>query len=419
MLIPSSRIVALQGRIPKVELEQLYKEECLSVIEIARKLGVMDHEVINLLTAYGILGRYNSRTQIKQPNSREGRGKLQRQVSKEDLAKLYHEEGLSLEDIARKFGVTRMGVHHLLRSYGIQTRGRSDARILAYTKGKLEGKSTADLRESLFSRWSQPMAYLLGYIFTDGTLVRLSPGTCRVTISSIDREHLEKMAAILGGGVKVDTRTQSKRGFSGTENRYIFSIGFTRPRMIDDLRRLGLTERKSLTMQFPDVPEEFVWDFIRGCWDGDGSIMLEGASLVVAYTSGSFGFVSTMRERMQNYDLGRLTIYTRQPDGVKTKNLSYSMKIKGKKAVQFCVYLYDRVPSNLILTRKFLVYEYWRKPGEREQSHASRLGHMMDVEAFDWSSQTEADANDMGATRRGAIEQRPGDGSGVMTLGKR
>jgi len=62
MLIPSSRIVALQGRIPKAELGRLYKEECLSVIEIAQKLGVMDHEVINLLTAYGILGRYDSRS---------------------------------------------------------------------------------------------------------------------------------------------------------------------------------------------------------------------------------------------------------------------------------------------------------------------------------------------------------------------
>ena len=369
MLIPSSRIIALQGRIPKAELERLYKEECLSVIEIAQKLGVMDHEVINLLTAYGILGRYDSRTQIKGPNSREGRGKLQRQVSKEDLGKLYQEEGLSLGDIAQKFGVTRTAVHHLLESYGIQTRSQSDARILAYVKGKFEGKSTADLRESLFSRWSQPMAYLLGYIFTDGTLTRLAPGTCRVMISSIDREHLEKVAAILGDGVKIETRTQSKRGFSGAEDRYIYSFGFTRPGMIDDLRRLGLTERKSLTMPFPDVPEEFLRDFIRGCWDGDGSIMVRDSyghkHLRASFVCGSEVFIQELRGRLNNRGFGRLTIYTRESDGVKTKNRSYSLVMTATPAVKFCEFLYDNVPSSLFLMRKYLVYEHWRLEAEK------------------------------------------------------
>ena len=361
MFIAPSRIVALQGRIPKAELGRLYNEECLSVIEIAQKFGVLDHEVVNLLTAYGILGRYNSRTQTNRPNSGRGRGKLQRQVSQEDLAKLYHEEGLSLEDIARKFGVTRTAVHHLLESYGIQTRSQSDARILAYVKGKFEGKSTADLRESLFSRWSQPMAYLLGYIFTDGRLTRLSPGTCRVTISSIDREHLEKLAAILGDGVKVETRTQSKRGFSGTEDRHIYSIGFTRPGMIDDLRRLGLTERKSLTMKFPDVPEGFLRDFMRGCWDGDGSIVLRDnygyKHLRASFVCGSEVFIQGLRDRLNNRGFGRLTIYTRDSDGVKTKNRSYSLAMTATPAVKFCEFLYDNVPQELLLTRKFLIYK--------------------------------------------------------------
>jgi hypothetical protein len=297
---------------------------------------------------------------VREQHPSRGRGRLQRQVSKGDLVRLYHDEGLSLQEIAQKFGVTRPAVHQLLKSHGIETRDRSKARVLALSKGKFEGKSTATLHESLFSQWSQPMAYLLGYIFTDGSLVAVRGGYI-VTISSTDDEHLEKLAAILGEGVPIRKYKQSKKGFSGTEDRYIHSISFTRPTMMEDLCKLGLTERKSLTMPFPDVPEEFLRDFIRGCWDGDGSIMLRDRwghkSLVAVFTTGSLAFVSNMRARLQKYGFGRLTIHTQHSDGVKTKNPAYRMMILSSHAIAFCQFLYDDVPDEFLLARKFLIYK--------------------------------------------------------------
>lgn len=213
---------------------------------------------------------------LRLPKTHKTHGRIRGRVTRDELVRLYHEEGLSLEDIAQRFEVTRTAVGLLLKRYGIPARDQSRARILAFSKGKFKHRSTARLRESLFSQWSQPMAYpyLLGYIFTDGSLSRVGQGAFRVSISSIDRGHLEKLAAILGEDVKVRSGKQSKKGFSGSGDRDIHSIAFTRPQMIQDLRRLGLTERKSLTMRFPDVPDEFLRDFIRGCWDGDGSIFL-------------------------------------------------------------------------------------------------------------------------------------------------
>ena len=300
------------------------------------------------------------------PKTRKKLGRIRGRVTREELVRLYHEEGLSLEDIAQKFAVTRAAVSLLLKEYGIPARGKSKARILALSKGKFKDRSTARLHESLFSQWSQPMAYLLGYIFTDGSLSRPAQGSSRVTISSVDREHLEKLAAILGEDVKVKSGKQSKKGFSGNGDHYIHWIEFTRPEMIQDLRRLGLTERKSLTMQFPDVPEEFLRDFIRGCWDGDGSIMVQDRyghkQLTASYVCGSEAFIQEMRTRLDNRGFGRLTIHTREPDGVNTKNRSYSFKTS---AVKFCEFLYDNVPSSLFLMRKFLVYEYWRRDAEK------------------------------------------------------
>jgi LAGLIDADG DNA endonuclease family protein len=308
-------------------------------------------------------------------------GRIRGRVTPEELATLYQKEGFSLEDIAQKFGVTRTSVQKLLKQYGISTRNQSKARILAFSRGKFEGKSTANLRESLFSQWSQPMAYLLGYIFTDGSLSQVAKGCFQVSIASIDREHLEKVAATLGEGVRIRKTKQSKRGFSGTEDRYIHSIAFTRPEMIADLRKLGLTERKSLTMQFPNVPDEFLRDFIRGCWDGDGSIFLGSSmELVATFVTGSPSFIQRLRDRLNDRGFGTLTIHihTRESEGIKTKNPSYSVKITGNHAVKFCEFLYDGAPSNLFLMRKFLVYEYWRREAEAAAARRPRdeRGHI-------------------------------------------
>jgi len=324
---------------------------------------------------------------LRVPKTPKKHGRIRGRVTPEELATLYHEEGLSLEDIAQKFGVTRQAVFHLLKEYAIPARGKSKARILALSKGKFKDRSTARLHESLFSQWSQRMAYLLGYIFTDGSLSRAGSragNSSRVQIASIDREHLEKLAAILGEDVKVKSGKQSKKGFSGSRDHYIHWIEFTRPEMIQDLRRLGLTERKSLTMQFPEVPDEFLPDFIRGCWDGDGSIFIgSSGQLVATFVTGSLLFILAMKKHLVNRGFGRLTIHTRQPDGIRTKNPSYSMKISGTHAVKFCKFLYDGVPANLFLIRKCLVYEYWRQQADSVKAGPGpELGRQMDQSAF-------------------------------------
>jgi hypothetical protein len=71
-------------------------------------------------------------------------------------------------------------------------------------------------------------------------------------------------------------------------------------KIVKDIIRLGGKERKSLDVKFPHIPKKYLPDFIRGLWDGDGTVfyrrqkdkkMHGGASI----TSGSFDFVKKMR----------------------------------------------------------------------------------------------------------------------------
>ncbi len=286
-----------------------------------------------------------------------------KQVPKENLAALY-QSGQTLDEIGKTFGVTRQAVYKALKGYGIARRERSHASVLAFSRGKYSGKTTAELNESLFSKWSPPMAYLLGYIFTDGCLHRLSKNSFAVTISSIDRDHLEKLAPILGNKVPIDTHKQPKTGFlKGSGDHTIHSIRFTRPKMIRGLRKLGLTERKSLTMKFPQVPDEFLRDFIRGCWDGDGSIFVnKGSRYPTAYFgTGSLAFIKEMSAKLENKGFGRMTIHLAEPGKGGRKNPHYYLKIHTERAVTFCEWIYDNVPTALMLLRKASAYEEWRR----------------------------------------------------------
>ena len=55
----------------------------------------------------------------------------------------------------------------------------------------------------------------------------------------------------------------------------LYQFNISNEKIYDDVVSLGLTPNKSLTMQFPNMPNEFIRHFIRGCWDGDGSVFVD------------------------------------------------------------------------------------------------------------------------------------------------
>ena len=87
--------------------------------------------------------------------------------------------------------------------------------------------------------------------------------------------------------------------------------------------------------------------------------------LVASYVTGSLAFITDMRDRLRKYGFGGLTIHTRQPDGVKTKNPSYSMRVFAGPALDFCRFLYHDVPDGLLLTRKSLTYKNFESDNSR------------------------------------------------------
>jgi intein/homing endonuclease len=115
-------------------------------------------------------------------------------------------------------------------------------------------------------------AYWLGLIAADGCLYKRGKSVyeLKLALAESDRDLIEdfKKSINFNGNLLINKHQKEL-----WQNMVGITIGSKK--IFDDLGNLGLYPKKSLTILFPtkeQVPEEFVGDFIRGYFDGDGCI---------------------------------------------------------------------------------------------------------------------------------------------------
>ena len=110
---------------------------------------------------------------------------------------------------------------------------------------------------------SEQKAYWLGFIAADGC-VGTHMNTVRIDLKSTDKTHLEKLRSSIHGDQPI---VSSHRGAS-------CYLDMNSKDMVQDLIRYGITPNKSLTLDinFDLIPFDLLHHFIRGYFDGDGSI---------------------------------------------------------------------------------------------------------------------------------------------------
>ena len=303
-------------------------------------------------------------------------------LTKEFLVENYITNGKSLGDIAKEANCSRQYVHKMMLSHGIPERRKNSARIMALDKGKIirenlsfEGSQRyvkldrIILNESFFSSWSIGMAYVLGVIFTDGNL---SPrgGTCPIdhfTISQKEPELLAKVLALMECNAKIFFRKEHI--YNGKKAGALHWFRIANNNVYNDLIKLGLSPNKSLVITFPNVPNRYVRHFIRGCWDGDGSVYIDKQSkrIGASFLTGSLRFMEGMVMALAEAGFPRRKIYIN-----KGKNPSYYIRVTGTQVPNFYNYLYDAVPPTQYLERKFKLFRLSLEMNPEKPSLSSR-----------------------------------------------
>lgn len=260
-------------------------------------------------------------------------------LTEQDLNILYHDEKKSLEDIARLYGVTRVAIFKKLKKFKIKPRSRSLARLEAQKQGKVVQKYFR-INEEFFSSWSIEMAYVLGLIITDGCITKEGS----VSLSMNDREILEQVKMIMGSEHSVTASKHQDK---------LYHFQFARERLVKDLAQLGIGPRKSLTVKFPQIPEAYTADFIRGVFDGDGSVFFVKDSkrcpINTKFCSGSKDFIVGLEANLQTLGLPKRNIYEQE-----TKNgIYYTIKYGHDDSQELFNVLYKNYPHVPFLERKY------------------------------------------------------------------
>jgi hypothetical protein len=116
---------------------------------------------------------------------------------------------------------------------------------------------------------TEDKSYFLGLIYADGYLNE-KRGYMSLTLQEKDIDILEKFKHYIQTNKPLQF---IKRNEKNTQNQYRFLI--TRRKMINDLILLGVHQNKSFTCN-PNIinnwNDEFIRHFIRGYYDGDGSL---------------------------------------------------------------------------------------------------------------------------------------------------
>lgn len=172
---------------------------------------------------------------------------------KELIAKLYIEDKLGYRQIGKKFNekLHYNTIKRIVESYGGEIRTVQESR-----------EQTGLFSTAFQEIDTKEKAYWLGFLSADGAIYK---GYVKLALQIKDYTHIEKFKTFLNSSAKITTYSCKKHEYC--------SISIGNKKLYNDLVALGCCEKKSLVLKpYTLIPDEYVFDYIRGYWDGDGGI---------------------------------------------------------------------------------------------------------------------------------------------------
>ena len=210
------------------------------------------------------------------------------------------------------------------------------------------------VNRDFFKVWTLEMSYVLGFVTADGSLEDASYLRGKyLRICSSDIEILQKIKGAMDSEHTIVTIKPKELLLRGkkyiSKEKYMLRIGSHE--IYNDLFGLGITPRKSNTINLPKIPSEFMAEFLRGYLDGDGCINIYDRKqrLAVIFTSGSEHFLQQLSDAI-NSTLG-IKIHN-----VFSNSRAFQLRYSTKEAIPLLKYIYLDIVNGLYLERKYKLF---------------------------------------------------------------
>jgi hypothetical protein len=172
-------------------------------------------------------------------------------------------KGLTTVEVGKHVGCSATYVINCLKRHDIARRSTSVYNTKYITNVKFFDKIDNEAK-----------AYFLGLLYADGNnyVKKGHSYQISITLQEVDGYILEKLRDYLSPMTKLKLIKDKLTN----NNHILFKINSKT--VSDQLINLGCIPNKSLVLQFPEIREDLLHHFIRGYFDGDGSLYLKTKS---------------------------------------------------------------------------------------------------------------------------------------------
>ncbi len=190
--------------------------------------------------------------------------------------------------------------------------------------------------ESYFDNLNDKKSWILGLLASDGNVHN---NIITITQSGDNGKDIIEY-------VKNEIQCNNHIGVSNTSRKKSYRINFSSEKIKNILALYGIVERKSLVFLFPNIlPSNFEKSFIRGYFEGDGSVgsykNKNKTRLLIASIFGTQSFIESCYNKIPIKGIV----------GKTNKSGSNEIRWNGKNAIMFLEWLYDN--KELYFGRKY------------------------------------------------------------------
>ena len=254
-------------------------------------------------------------------------------------------EGETIEEITDKYFKDKYcsgEINMVLRKIGITRPNGTQAKI------------NHDYFENIDS---EHKAYWLGFIYADGSITKkvYEKGSytyrLRMELMFEDKYILEQMALDLESDLKPKEYYNDTSSFEGyNKPKHTAYIMFSSKKMGEDLVKLGVVPNKTLILKsLPSIPDNLMKHFIRGYFDGDGSVYLTKDNTIKTAFYGTHDFINSI----QDFLIKELDLTKKKITDQKEANVSFVGMAK-QESEKLYHYMYDE--ATIFLNRKYEKY---------------------------------------------------------------
>src|SRR5579859_2260251 len=261
----------------------------------------------------------------------------------EEKARELRTQGLTLDEITDQISACKNTINKWVK----------DIKLTEIQKCRINSKrNNYAYNIEIFEQPNALTYYLLGVFVSDGCVDK---NLRRATITSKDAKWLETISQNICSGKPISPKKSSDCSVLTINSRYI-------ARWLIDHQCIP---NKSLTLQMPEIPNQYFNQFLRGVFDGDGCVTIANTigktkQLRTYIVSASKDFVQQLSNILNNNELRHqiITISGKNKkcfDRQKDYNDCYCIVFTCANAIRFCNFIYR--DTNICLDRKYQVFK--------------------------------------------------------------